>query len=133
MADLATPSTGDVSPRKSGVIALVAIVITGIAGVAAFSDNLGKIADNGHKLCQYMHLCAADPSPPPPLPTLVGYDSPTMAGGDNQIKQCSPLLEKHKVENPRFSIAVKSWEDSDKDFWGHVTYHYHCRYVATPK
>ena len=136
MTDPATFPTGAASPeapKKSGMIALVAIVVAGIAGVAVFSDNLNKIADNGHKLCQYAHLCAADPPPALPLPTLAGYDSPAMAGGHSQPEQCGPLLEKYKAENPQFNITVKSGEDSNKDFWGHVTYHYHCHYVATPK
>jgi hypothetical protein len=115
-------------PTKSRFVASVVAGAAILAGIATFMNNTGTIGSFVHKSCQQAGFCAKDPIP---TPNLAGYDSPAMGGGHNQTEQCGPLLQKYQQEYPRFNVVVKSWEDSDKDFVGHVTYH--CRYSATPK
>jgi hypothetical protein len=114
-------------PRRFAILAVVAAVI---GGVAAFLSNTDKIFTELHKGCQFANLCARDPIPLTPKPELAGYDSPAMGGHHNQKEQCGPLLEKYQAQYPQFKIVLKSWEDNDKDWLGHVTYHYHCQYAA---
>ena len=117
-------------PSKRGWLTTVAIISTGAAGLAAFLSNVDKIGAEAHKACQFAGVCAATLKP---TPALAGHDSDWMGGGHNQGEQCNPLLEKYRAENPDFNITLKSWEESNKDFVGHTTYRYHCRYAATPK
>ncbi|RWI09043.1 hypothetical protein [Mesorhizobium sp.] len=124
------PGSPPEKPAKNRFFAILALLAAGVAGLAAFTDDLGKLGKGAHDLCQFAKVCAGDPLP---TPILARHDSPKMGGGHNQNEQCEPLRAKYASENPGFNIAVQSWEDNDKDSFGHVTYHYHCRYVATPK
>lgn len=120
----------DNPPAKGRIVAGIVAGAAIVAGIATFMNNTETIGSFAHRSCQLVGLCAKDPIP---TPNLAGYDSPAMGGGHNQTEQCGPLLQKYQQENPQFNVTLKSWEDNDKDFLGHVTYHYHCRYSATPK
>jgi hypothetical protein len=95
-----------------------------------FLENTDKVVNELQKGCEAANACPSDPGP---APTLAGYDSPGMGGGHNQGEQCSPTLKAYEAQYPRFEISLKSWEDNNKDWLGHATYHYHCRYSATPR
>ena len=115
---------------EAKIIARLATAVAVLAGTAAVIQNTQTIGKATRDACRFARICKPAPAPAPVLP---GYDSPEMGGGSDQGTQCVPLLDKYRAENPGFNVELKSWEDKDKDTWGHVTYHYHCRYSATPK
>lgn len=59
------------------------------------------------------------------------WDSPQENGGHSQQEECnigiSELQKDNRYKGKNISIASAS-EDSSKDFFGHVTYRYHCVY-----
>jgi hypothetical protein len=113
--------------RRFGVLVFCAAAV---AGTAAFLENSDKIVRESRKICEAASVCPTDPGL---APTLAGYDSPEMGGGHNPNEQCSPALKAYQAQYPRFNISVKSWEDNNKNWLGHVTYHYHCRYSSAPR
>jgi hypothetical protein len=64
---------------------------------------------------------------------LAPYDSPTVGGGHNQGEYCEPRAAAYRSQYPDYNITWSASEGSDKDFFGHVTYNYHCEFAATPK
>ena len=113
-------ATGDGIPvklRKNGLFVTMALAAAGALGLAVLTANFSKLG-KGVKEAQ---------------PVLAGYDSPKMGGGHTEEEQCRPLRDKYASDYPNFNITVSSSQDSDKDMLGHVTYHYHCQYSATPK
>lgn len=124
------PLNNGSAPSKSGLCAMIGVAAAAVAGTAAFMENIDKIGSGAHKLCQELSMCAADPAP---TPTLAPFDSGTMDGGHDQKEVCGPRLEAYKAQYPNFNISFTAQDGGSKDWLGHVTYSYHCNYVATPK
>ena len=87
----------------------------------------GTIGPAARKACHGLSFCAANPTP---VPVLAGYDSPAMKGGHSPGERCNPLLTQYQAAYPKLKIDLRSWEDNNKDWLGHVSYHCHCRYAT---
>lgn len=112
--------------RRSWLISLAAsaslltscLTLAYIAGPAAF---------------QHLRNAISPPSPPPTPPSLADYTSERMGGGSDPYHACYPTLDRYQKRYPNYQIRVQSTnENSDKDWLGHVTYQYHCSFIAVP-
>jgi hypothetical protein len=72
------------------------------------------------------------PSPPSPSvapPIIEPFETGWMGGGNTQPEQCAigrgVIAQKHPGKTIQL---VKSWEESKKDFFGHVEYRYFCTF-----
>lgn len=69
-----------------------------------------------------------------PVPTFPQYDSPEVGGGQTADTMCAGQRASYASANPDFDITIKEIPATiNKDWKGHVTYIFHCQFIATPK
>lgn len=92
-----------------------------------------KNAD-GHSGCVSSSSATPSPAPSPVSPSsaqpiIEQYQTGWLGGGNTQPQQCSVGRGVIEQKHPGKSIQlVKSWEESKRDFFGHVEYRYFCTF-----
>ena len=111
------------------VVQWLGIATTLVGAVTALLLAVGKFSDTVYAPCK----------PFPSLPwcstaalALAPFDSGTTDGGHNQGEFCEPRAAAYRSEHPNYTITWRGSETNHKDTWGHVTYNYHCEFIATP-
>jgi hypothetical protein len=113
----------------TAVVRWLGIATTVIGAVTALLLAVGKFGDAVYAPCKSF----------PSLPwcstgtlVLAPYDSPTTDGGHSQREYCEPRAESYRAQHPNFTITWRGSEANHKDMLGHVTYNYHCEFIAVP-
>jgi hypothetical protein len=129
---MAQRSTRRLSPAQQSVnwlIQWVGIATTLIGAIAALLLAIGKFGDAAYAPCRpfpSLPWCTANP------PKLAALDAGPVGGGHNQGEYCEPRAAAYRSQFPNYTISWKGSETSNKDLLGHVTYRYHCEFIATP-
>jgi hypothetical protein len=106
------------------------IATTIIGAVTALLLAVGKFGDAVYAPCKSfpsLPWCSTGT----PL-ALAPFDSGTTDGGHNQGEYCDPRAAVYRAQHPNYTITWKGSETNHKDTFGHVTYNYHCEFIATP-
>jgi hypothetical protein len=112
------------------VIRWLGIATTLIGALTALSLAVGKFGDAVYAPCKSLPSlpwCSAGA----PL-KLAPLDVGPTDGGHNQGEYCEPRAAAYRAQYPNYSIIWKGSETNHKDSLGHVTYNYHCEFIATP-
>jgi hypothetical protein len=112
------------------IVRWLGIATTIIGAVTALLLAVGKFGDAVYAPCK----------PLPALPwcsaraalALAPLDSGTTDGGHNPGQYCEPRAAAYRTQHPNYTIAWVGSETNHKDMLGHVTYNYHCEFVAAP-
>jgi hypothetical protein len=123
------PKSDPVPDWVTAVVRWLGITTTLIGAVTALLLAVGKFGDAVYAPCKSF----------PSLPwcststlVLAPFDSGTTDGGHNQGEYCEPRAAAYRAQHPNFTITWRGSETNHKDVFGHVTYNYHCEFIAVP-
>lgn len=123
------PKPSPVPDWVTAVVRWLGIATTLIGAVTALLLAVGKFGDAVYAPCKSF----------PSLPwcststlVLAPFDSGTTDGGHNQGEYCEPRAAAYRAQHPNFTITWRGSETNHKDVFGHVTYNYHCEFIAVP-
>lgn len=142
--------TPDFSDQKhwpdwvKGTLRWMGIAAALIGAIALVIAGVGNVWEGGEKLCAAIALCDAHAPPPIPTPTpsKVVVETPRLPDlitdwvgrGHTADEYCNPQKTAYEKQYPGFNIDMtKLADESQKHFLGHVTYRFHCAFVASPK
>jgi hypothetical protein len=123
------PKAADMPGWVTEVVRWLGIATTLIGAMTALLLAVGKFGDAVYAPCKSW----------PALPwcststlVLTPFDSGSTDGGHNQGEYCEPRAAAYRAQHPNFTITWRGSETNHKDFLGHVTYNYHCEFIAIP-
>ena len=123
------PKPDPIPDWVTGTARWLGIATTLVGAVTVLLLALGKFGDAVYAPCKSfpaLAWCATSTLSLPP------FDSGTTDGGHNQGEYCEPRAVAYRAQHPNFAITWRGSETNHKDFWGHVTYDYHCEFIAVP-